>query len=154
MQITTNKTTGVLYHYVAEVVNSSACPGSQNFPLNILKPGFKFCHAKDTNFVGMQSFLSFECLSVNYWVVHLLLTKKLNLIPKFHTDQSRARKNPSRAWHNQGHTGAFSGRMERKVTYCSRQSENKDIVETMEEAEGLDINDENGEFMRHYMYAT
>ena len=56
-----------------------------------------------------------QCSSVDFMQVI-----KLNyFIPTFHTDQSRARKHSARAWHNKGHLGAFSGRMERKATCCS-----------------------------------
>ena len=45
------------------------------------------------------------------------------------------------------------GWRERLLTVLSRQSKNKDIMELMEEAEGLDFNDENGEFTRRKLIA-
>ena len=43
--------------------------------------------------------------------------------------------------------------MERRLLTVLRQSKNKDIMELMEEAEGLDINDENGEFTHRKLIA-
>ena len=92
--------------------------------------------------------MSFECLSLDFYASHLLLTEKIKLISILNFIQIRAEL--GKILQEPDITKAirerFQGGWREKLLTVLRKSKNKDIMEIMEEAEGLDINDENGEF--------